>query len=156
MGTGNAYPPLNANDAVPQFTPGGTWEHPDGNTYKYMQYEAGSSALTLADGMVCYSVDTTGYNVTPDVSDAHNTQVACVAQSVITDEYWGWFQVGGVHPAVYTDGGVADGDILVGHTVDGQADTFADGEEEQMFAVALATDTTASQPTVPARLKLAW
>ena len=41
---------------------------------------------------------------------------------------------------VFTDGSVAKGDCLVAHDTDGEADTMADGEEEQVFAVALEAD----------------
>ena len=63
-----------------------------------------------------------------------------VAISQISEGYYGWMQVGGV-ATVITDGSVAAGEALVlDSSNDGDVDTMADGEEEQVFGFATADD----------------
>jgi len=64
-----------------------------------------------------------------------------VFQNAVTAGNYGWILVNG-YGEVRTDGGVAAGDYLVPHSADHEADTMADGEEEQVFAFALEADTT--------------
>jgi hypothetical protein len=94
-------------------------------------------SLTFDKGAQSYYIDPADY----DVASAAQSVVAGVAKDSIAAGAWGEVYVSGYCPYVLTDGGVAAGDPLVAHTVAGEADTFADGEEEQVFGYALSTDT---------------
>lgn len=139
-----------ANDSTARNTPGTLAMDPEtGSIYRYVQI-ASTSTPTTVEGAVCWldAIPASGsYVVTPDVSDALNTgstpKVVGVAQSVITAGNYGWILVSGIGE-VRTDGGVSAADYLVGHTVDQEADTMADGEEEQVFGQALEADSTST------------
>ena len=117
----------------------------DGRAYRYGQLidQAGAQGEVVYDasateGEFKYTTDYTGGSGT-------SVKVAGVIHhdvSTFTINYYGWFQVGGFCPMVRTDTDVAAGEALVGHTVDGEADTMADGEEELVFGFAMADDTT--------------
>jgi len=63
-----------------------------------------------------------------------------VAIGTIAENYYGWIQVGGV-ATVITDGEVAAAEaIVLDASNDGDVDTMADGEEEQVFGWATAAD----------------
>jgi len=136
-----------------QFPLGKKVEDQLGNVYRYVQNIA-ADTLALADGQVVYLADDGEWIVTRDFTggSAVGGRVVGVAISTVAYGSYGWIQTAGIHDAVYTDGGVAAGDYLVGHSVDGEADTMADGEEEQVFGQALADDTATGQETCPALL----
>lgn len=116
-------------------------------TYAY--YKVADAVNVTAGMVVCYS--TTMGNVTPDISGGTSTGGAAgVALGSVTATYHGWFVVGkGDYVLVNTDGGVAAaGEFLVPHSVDGEVDTMADGEEEQVFAVATAADSSPGDQVV--------
>lgn len=136
-----------ANDSTAKNKPGSLAVDPDtGSIYRYVQISSAATPTTV-EGAVCFldAVPASGsFVVTPDVSDAlcaTTPFVVGVAQSVITAGNYGWILVSGIGE-VRTDGGVAKSDYLVGHSVDQEADTMADGEEEQVFGQALEADST--------------
>ncbi|MAH45211.1 hypothetical protein CMI37_05245 [Candidatus Pacearchaeota archaeon] len=116
----------------------------DETTGKAFRYVEGDAALindTIAAKEALSWMDD-GWEVTNDYSNgvsAAGLAPAGVAISAITEGAFGWIQVSG-QCDVLTDGGVSAGDALVLHSVDGEVDTMGDGEEEQVFAVALETD----------------
>lgn len=148
---------LNANDATAKEQLGKLFvDHSNGKAYRYVQAET----QNIANGDVLEYSDTTGYEVTSDKTTSMGRFVAGVAISTITDAYYGWMQVSGIHTAVKTDGGVALGDRLVPHaSVDGRADSEANGStvavtSGQVFGFALATDSgTTSAGTVAAMIR---
>jgi len=96
--------------------------------------------LVSLDGSA--SGEARGYTVVlANSGAAATTYVVGIAKAAIASGSWGQVYVGGYVPVVKTDNGVAAGDFLVAHTVDGECDTMADGEEEQVFGMALETDT---------------
>lgn len=129
---------LTSQDTSPVNRLGSLHTDRDGNIYRYVLVEDAA----LADGDVVEYSDTSGYEVTNDRAGGSSIgrHVAGVAVGTIADASYGYIMVSGRHDAVKTDGGVAEGDYLVPHTADGQADTMADGEEEQVFGFALETD----------------
>lgn len=151
-------PGLTSNEAAPLAQPGTIYNDGlTGNAYKYVLVE--DMAVALGD-VVEYS-DTTGYEVTKDRSGGASIGrfVAGVALGTISDGYYGWIQVSG-KATVKTDGGVVAGDRLVPHaSVDGRADTEANGSTVvvtagQTFGVALATDDgTTSAGTTTAMIR---
>lgn len=133
-------------------------DYSNGKIYRYVLAEDAA----LANGDVVEFSDSTAYEVTKDRAGGSSVGdfVAGVAVCTISDGYYGWIQVSGVHTAVKTDGGVAKGDRLVPHaSVDGQADTEANGStvavtSGQVFGFALATDSgTTSAGTVAAMIR---
>lgn len=137
--------PATVNDATPRFRLGQLADYVDA-TYgpqvlKYVQFK---DAVTYAAGHVCtYVSGGAGLTVTNDRSGGSTTGqgVAGISLGTHTQNYYGWVVVEGVC-SVKTDTGVAFDDFLVAHTVDGEADTMADGEEEQVFGYALAADVS--------------
>lgn len=151
-------PGLTANDAAPLAQPGTIYNDGlTGNAYKYVLVED----MNLVAGDVVEYSDTTGYEVTKDRAGGASLGrfVAGVAVGAITDAQYGWIQVSG-KVTVKTDGGVAAGDRLVPHaSVDGRADTEANGStvvvtSGQVFGFALATDDgTTSAGTTTAMIR---
>ena len=121
----------------------------EGNIYRYVQIHT-ADAQAVTDGEVLYLRSTSSFIVSPDMSAMLGVRPVGVAIGAIAAGSYGFMLVSGFHDAVWTDGAVSEGDALVGHSTDGEADTFADGEEEQAFAMALAADTTTDQHTVAA------
>lgn len=81
------------------------------------------------------------YTIEPADSDGTNLDlVVGVAAEDIAAGAWGEVYVAGYCPKVLTDGGVAIGDPLVPHTVAGEADTMAAGEEHLVIGYALEAD----------------
>lgn len=154
MGGGIAHQPLDCNDASPVHKPGQLLFHANGNIYRYVQILEGTAAVAVKAGDVAYYSSTDKTIVNIDLSDvATNVQAAGIIQAVVTDTYYGWILVSGDYATVNTDGGVAAaGEALVGHSVDGEVDTFADGEEEQVVGVSLAADDASDD--VPAIIRL--
>lgn len=151
-------PSLTSNESTATAQLGTVWEQPKtGNVFRYVLVE---DANLVAGDVVEYA-DTTGYEVTKDRAGGSSIGrfVAGVAVAPITDGNYGWIQVSG-KATVNTDGAVVKGDRLVPHaTVDGQADTEANGStvtvtSGQVFGFALATDSgTTSAGTVPAIIR---
>lgn len=118
---------LSANDANPEFTPGVKFSDNDGKCYRYYQFDNGAGNVAAVAGNVAYFYGTAGATdvVTMDLSDSANVG-AGVFQAVLTDGYYGWFQVDG--PATLTTAltAGADGNALtaVGST-DGTLDVSA-------------------------------
>jgi hypothetical protein len=144
--------PFETNDITPKCGIGDIYEHKISadlgvGFFRYVRF---LDAVAYARGHVCtYAVQTTGipYRVTNDISGGSSVGqgVAGIACNVMTQNYYGFVQIGGM-ALVVGDGSVAAADYVVAHTVDGQADTFADGEEEQVFGYALDADSTANDP----------
>jgi len=135
---------LAANDSTAKNTLGSLVTSNEGNTYRYVKIAAASACATT-DGSIVQlsSASESAWEVTPDVTGnlgaAATDKVVGVAQSAIDTGNYGWVLVSGVGE-VRTDNGVSAADYLVGHG-DHEADTMADGEEEQVFAFALEDDT---------------
>lgn len=116
-------------------------DYTTGKAYRYVEGDAALINDTLTAKEVVTWMDD-GWEVTNDYSNGVSNAgqaPAGVAISSITEGAFGWIQVSGMSD-VFTDGGVAAGDPLVPHSVDGEADTMGDGEEEQVFAIALEAD----------------
>lgn len=141
---------LTASHTTAKATLGALHQSDDGNIYRYVQNILADS-IAIADGKVVYPTATHGV-VSCDYTGGSGltAKVVGVGISAIAAGSYGWILVNGYHDAVWTDAGVAASEALVGHTVDGEADTMADGEEELVFGYALAADTTTDQHTVPA------
>lgn len=136
---------LSADHSERKLTLGSLFTDNTGNTYRYVLLSA-TSACAATQGSVARiaDADADAWDVTVDVSEAIGTttgKVVGVFQNAVTAGQYGWVLVSGMGE-VRTDAGVAAGDYLVGHTADHEADTMADGEEEQVFGQALEADTT--------------
>lgn len=114
----------------------------DGKLYKFVQIVDQDVAVNE----VLYPANTTGTAYSSDASggSAVTARVGAVALGTvdISAASYTWVQVTqpGTFGTVRTDDGVAAGDPVIGHTVDGEVDTMADGEEEFVFAFATAGD----------------
>lgn len=110
-----------------------------GKKFRYVEFK---DAVTYAAGHVCTPANITWTAVTNDRAGGSSVATGfggiCMGAPTATLKY-GWVQVGGV-ATVLGDGSVAAGDFVLVDTVDAQADTFADGEEEQVFGLALEAD----------------
>jgi hypothetical protein len=151
MGSFNAMSAFDSIDSAAVHPLGTLVEGPVGRKYRYV-YNAGAD--TLAAGEVCCFHTTNTYgHITGTVATSMNNGTAGiaagVAQAAIPTTKYGWLQTSGDGvQALTTDAGVAQGDYLVvngGTSPDGTVDTMADGEEECVFAVALAADSSTTQ-----------
>lgn len=133
---------LTANDSSAQEELGVLRFEADGKAYRYVRAE--DQAIAIGEVVYPASADPDDWEVTTDYAGGSATtkKVAGVAIGTITDAYYGWVQVSGNSDMVRTDAGVSAADGLIGHTVDGEADTMAAGEEHLVFGFALAADTT--------------
>ena len=137
--------PLGEISATALETLGALRYETDGRVYRYGQLidQAGAYGevvypASAVEGEWKFTTDYTGGSgVTGKVAGVIDHDLA-----VFTENYYGWFQVGGFCPMVRTDAGVSAGDPLIGHTVDGEADTMGNDEYEKVFGFALADDTT--------------
>ena len=136
------YDPADANHATARCKLGATYWH-EGKSYKYVQFV---DAVTYVVGHVCVWANATGTAVTNDYaggSAVSDLFPAGICMDVMTQNYYGFIQTSG-DAEVVCDGSVAAGEYVVadgaGNT-DGTADTMADGEEEQVFGIALEADS---------------
>ena len=127
--------------------------HQTDNGYIYRYVKNAAASATLADGnVVCYT--NTDWEVTVDYSDAVVKKAAGIAVSALLVSNFGWILVDGAHGTVWTDAGVAAGDGLVAHTVDGEADSVVTTTEGYLvFGFAETADTTTDQHTVAAQIR---
>jgi hypothetical protein len=122
---------VTANDASPQFAPGQRYSTPDGKEYAYYLFYNGAGSVAAVVGNFAYVYAASGASagatttVTSDLSDSANVG-AGVFQAVLTDGYYGWFQVGGFATLTTALTAGADGNALtpVGAT-DGTLDVSA-------------------------------
>lgn len=139
------YPPgsLTDSETSAHARPGTLCSDTVGNIYRYVKVV---DATAGADGSVfaAAAADMSDWKVTADRTGGSNvgTKAVGVGISTIAENSFGWILVSGYHDAVSDDDGVSAGDYLVIHTVDHEADTFADGEEEQVFGQALAASAS--------------
>lgn len=146
--------PTDSNHASAQFTPGSLfyWSKVSSGVsaepvlVKYVKF---LDAVTYIVGQVVEWASATAASVTNDRSggSAIGTQTAPagIVLDVMTQNYFGFIQVSG-NALVIGDGSVAAGEAVVSHSVDGEADTMAAGEEHQVFGVALDADGTGNDP----------
>lgn len=132
---------LSANDSTAKNTPGALAQDNQGNIYRYVRIDPDSACATTEGSCLTFDVaSAASWELTPDVSADIGGRVVGVAQSAISTGNYGWVLVSGVGE-VRTDGSVSAADFLVLHSADHEADTMADGEEEQVFGFALEADT---------------
>jgi hypothetical protein len=154
--------PFEVNDITPLCGIGDLYTHRVSadlgmGIFRYVRF---LDAVTYKRGQVCtWAARATGIpaRVTNDISGGSSTGqgVAGIACNIMTQNYYGFVQVGGLC-LVEGDGSVASGDYVVAHTSDGQADTFADGEEEQVFGYSVSTDDTANDPLATSAFFYCW
>jgi hypothetical protein len=122
---------LTANDASPLFTPGTVYRDQGGKAYKYLQFDNGAGNVAAAAGNFAYYYAPSGASAgattvaTSDLSDSAGVG-AGVFQAVLTDQYYGWFQIKGSATLTTALTAGADGNALtpVGST-DGTLDVSA-------------------------------
>ena len=138
------FDPETADHSDPKAILGGLYSATFGGDYAVFRY-VNVVDLDTADGDVVTPASTSGWDVTQDRSGGSaisNVHASGVAVGVITAGNYGFILVNGIHDAVLGDGSVAAGDFVVPDSaVDGGADTMADGEEEQVFGLALEADS---------------
>jgi hypothetical protein len=123
---------LTANDASPQFGLGQRYSTPDGKEYAYYLFNDGAGSVAAVVGNFAYLYAASGASagetttVTSDRTDTANVG-AGVFQAVLTDGYYGWFQVGGFATLNQAATAGADGNALtvVGAGADGTLDLSA-------------------------------
>tara|TARA_R100000808_G_scaffold25060_1_gene61082 strand:- start:4222 stop:4692 length:471 start_codon:yes stop_codon:yes gene_type:complete len=124
----------------PKYAELGELRYNGGNVYEFVLFVD----LDTEVGDVVYPASTTGTSVSIDYTGGSSLSAKgkgfSVAAVDISEKPYGWIQRAGVHSAVRTDGGVSAGEAVIGHSVDGEVDTMADGEEELVVGFALATD----------------
>ncbi len=137
---------LTANDVSPLFTPGTVYRDQGGKSYKYLQFDNGAGNVAAVAGNFAYYYAPSGASagattvVTMDLSDSANVG-AGVFQAVLTDQYYGWFQIKGSATLTTALTAGADGNALtaVGST-DGTLDVSALVTD---FICAVAVDASA-------------
>lgn len=149
----NIKTPVTQVDADPQFSLGYIAWSANGNAYRYVK---ALDAVTYKAGQLAEWADATLNYVTNDRAggSAIGTQTApagLVMGIPTSSKPYGWIQVAGIG-LCEGDGSVAAGEAVVSHSVDGQADTMAAGEEHQVFGVALDADSTSNDPLATSAL----
>lgn len=118
---------------------GETRETKDGKKYRYVQFK---DAVTYAAGQCLAPANTAWTAVTNDRAggSAISTAFGGLCLGAPSQNSYGWVQIGGVGTCT-GDGSVAADEAVVLHTVDGEADTMAAGEEHLVFGTALEADS---------------
>ncbi len=147
---------LTLSNTAAQFNIGELCKDQLGNIYRYVLNNT-ADAIAIADGTCVYPTIVIGV-VSPDFTGGNGLtgMVAGVGISAIAAGSYGWIQVDGIHPAVKTDAGVAAGEGLIGHTVNGEADTVdttTAAEIPLVFGFALTADTTTEPHSAQVMLK---
>ena len=135
-----AFARVTTSTQGPEYVLGETRETKDGKKYRYVQFK---DAVTYVAGQVCTPANTSWTAVTNDVAGGSSiaaTTFAGICVGVPAQNGYGWVQIGGV-ANVRGDGSVAADEAVVPHSVDGEADTMAAGEEHLSFGRALDADT---------------
>jgi hypothetical protein len=120
----------------------GEIKYEDGKKYKFVEIVDQDVAVNE----VLYPANTTGTQFTSDYTGGSglSAMVGAVALGTVDISVapYAWVQIPetGTFGTVRSDGFVAAGEAIIGHTVDGEADTMAAGEENLVFAYALADD----------------
>ncbi len=107
------------------------WDNTDA-CYKTYRYVRASVTAATSNGIClsCHVRNTGCTMVTNDISLGGINLPAGVAIGVITDQYYGWIQIGGYHSAIDTDAGddLVDGDWAILHaSTNGVCDRTAGG-----------------------------
>jgi hypothetical protein len=139
-GTLTAFSRVTTSTQGPEYGLGTTVETKDGKKYRYVQFK---DAVTYVAGQVCTPANITWTAVTNDVSGGSSiaaTSFGGICVGVPAQNGYGWVQIAGV-ATVRSDGSVAADEAVVPHSVDGEADTMAAGEEHLAFGRALDADT---------------
>ena len=108
---------LTANDSSPKFTLGTRYETNDGKVYAYYKFDNGAGNVAAVAGNFAYVLAVSGASagetttVTMDLTDTAGVG-AGVLQTVLTDGYYGWFQVGGIATLTTALTAGADGNAL--------------------------------------------
>jgi hypothetical protein len=94
-----------------------------GNVYRYVSFNNGPDDMPAAAGGVCHWRDLDPVNgkftVTSDYTDAGGSGlqgknlVAGILLNVVTDLYYTWIQVGGVHKLVKVNTSTVAGDVMI-------------------------------------------
>ena len=116
---------LDRVDATAEFALGTIARTSDGKLYKYITYSEEAAAVDGVAGEVAYYVAETGYannDVTSDLS-ASDEVGAGVLQAALSDNQFGWIQIGGFAILTIALTAGADGDPL---TPTGAADGTLD------------------------------
>jgi len=101
----------------------------------------------VAVNEVLYPAATDGNSMTKDYTGGSgigaNVSGVALGTVDISEAPYAWVQIPirGTTGTVRSDGSVAAGESIIGHTVDGEADTMDAGEEDHVFATALAADS---------------
>ena len=144
------FDPSVISDASPTFTLGEVLSY-QGNLFRYIQVV---DLATVNGSLLTYSTATSGFVGTTDRSGGTalaELKPIGVAMGVIAVNQYGFVMVCGTHTAVLSDGAVVAGESVMPHaTTDGTMDTMAAGDEDHVFGVALANDTT----TAPVSIRL--
>lgn len=125
-----------------------------GNFYRFVKHV---NAVTVVVGHSAEFTNVACTNVTNDraggAATPIGTQLLCagIYISIPAANEYCFLQVSGI-ALVLGDGSVAAGEAVILHSVDGQADTMAAGEEHQVFGYALDADDTANDPLATSAL----
>lgn len=147
--------PVYNNDATAK-NPIGSKIRWKGNTYRYVKFDNGTSNVaSAAKGAAHWKTLTPTTSppvatVTSDQTDAcfGVNGVAGIFLGVITDQYYGWIQVGG-QAQVTAGAGTVEGDQLVGGTTDLQLERIASGSNLTNKLVGIVKEgSTSGGPTV--------
>lgn len=141
--------PTSVNDLSPRYEVGALYEyfHPQYGRGYYRYYRA-LDAVTYVAGHLCEYADGLGLGVTNDRAGGSSIGrcPAGFACAVFTQNYFGFFQVGGIGiTPLLTDQGISAGEGVTPHaTTDGACETCGTGIEHQQAAVSMVDDSTAA------------
>ena len=141
------YDPATANHATPQYDLGLEF-HEDGKRYRYVQFKD-IGIVGISAGTVCGWSGTSGTAVTADVSASSAAAAgACagIALATMTDDYYGFVQIGGFCNKIATDGTVVKTAGMVLGT-DGVATASGASDTIPTFGMPLADDDATPEVT---------
>jgi hypothetical protein len=106
----------NLNDPAPRVAPGAL-QCFNGNWYRYVKFDNGAANVATTSGHPAFWKTKSTFLVSSDKTDcqhgASNASGACgVFLGVVTDGYYTWVQLTGIHPTVVLSGAGAAGQHL--------------------------------------------
>lgn len=137
--------PQAANDSEAKNIPGRVIQYA-GKKFRYVQFDNGTENLAPASGKAVYWKTLTPesgiFIVTNDESDGLGINMCAghLQDSVVTDQYYTWIQVGGVVvDAIVAASTVAD-DKMIGGSTNGQLERLANNATSTYKTVGIALD----------------
>jgi len=109
--------------------------------YRYVRYSEGTTANNCHGGACLLFVGETPYTVTQDNSDTQPNAFAGIANTIMTNNQYGWIQCGGLVESIITGTDVEANGQIMASTTDGVVSSFTGDGEYVPIGIAISADS---------------